>query len=89
MAGALFGEIQVPLFVVGAAFGEIWNHSPSAKCCIFQCKMLVGSAKSNLACEAGCGLMVSCSDHSRIMVGSFSDPSHIVNDVSSVWEKFL
>ena len=28
------------------------------------------SAKSNLGCEAGCGLTVSCSDHSRIMVGS-------------------
>ena len=26
--------------------------------------------KANLGCEAGCGLTVSCSDHSRIMVGS-------------------
>ena len=31
----------------------------------------------------------SVSDHSRIMVGSFSDRSRIVNDVSSVLEKFL
>ena len=36
VAGALFGEVQVSLFVAGAAFGEIWNDSRSAKCCIFQ-----------------------------------------------------
>ena len=28
--------------------------------------MLVASPKSNLGCDAGCGLTVSCSDHSRI-----------------------
>ena len=67
MAGAVFGEVEVPLFVAGAAFGEIWNDSRSAKCCIFQYKMLVVGVKSNLGCEAGCGLMVgSCSDHARI-----------------------
>ena len=32
--------------------------------------MLVVGSKSNLACEAGCGLTVSCSDPARIMVGS-------------------
>ena len=52
------------------------------------------SAKSNLGCEAGCGLTVSCSDHSRIMharivVGSWSDRSRIGNDVSAVFEKFV
>ena len=51
-------------------------------------KMLVGSSKSNLGCEAGCGLTASWSDHSRIMVGSCSDRSRIVNDVSAVFEKF-
>ena len=40
------------------------------KCCIFQYKLLVVGAKSNLGCEAGCGRTVSCSDHSRIMLGS-------------------
>ena len=54
------------LFVAGAVFGEIWNDSQSAKCCIFQYKMLVAGVKSNLGCEAGCGRTVSCSDHSRI-----------------------
>ena len=41
MAGAVFGDVGASLFVAGAAFGEIWNDSRSAKCCIFQYKMLV------------------------------------------------
>ena len=77
MAGAVFGEVEVSLFVAGAAFGEIWNDSRSAKCCIFQYKMLVVGVKSNLGYEAGCGLTVSFSDHSRIMVESWSDHSRI------------
>ena len=39
--------------------------------------MLVASAKSNLACEAGRGVTVSFSDHSRIILGSCSDHSRI------------
>ena len=66
MAGAVFGEVRVSLFVAGAVFGEIWNDSRSAKCCIFQYKMLVVGVKGNLGCEAGCGLTVSWSDHGRI-----------------------
>ena len=56
VAGAEFGEVQVSFFVAGTAFGEIWHDSRSAKCCIFQYKMRVGSAKSNLSCAAGCRL---------------------------------
>ena len=66
MAGAVFGEVRVSLFVAGAVFGEIWNDSRSAKRCIFQYKMLVVGVKGNLGCEAGCGLTVSWSDHARI-----------------------
>ena len=66
MAGAVFGEVRVSLFVAGAVFGEIWNDSRSAKRCIFQYKMLVVGVKGNLGCEAGCGLAVSWSDHARI-----------------------
>ena len=66
VAGAVFGEVQVSLFVAGAVFGEIWNDSRSAKCCIFQYKTLVVGVKSNLGREAGCGLTVSWSDHGRI-----------------------
>ena len=81
VAGAVFGEVAVSFFVAGAAFCEIWNDSRSAKRCIFQYKMLVVSVKSNLGCEAGCGLTVSCSDHSRIIVGTVSDRPRIGNDV--------
>ena len=77
MTGAVFGEVQVALYVAGAVFGEGLNVRLGAKRCIFQKKMLVVSSKSNLTCEAGCGLrfhariiLGSCSDHSRIMVGS-------------------
>ena len=89
VAGAVFGDVQVSLFVAGAVFGEIWHDSRSAKCCIFQYKMLVVGVKGNLGCEAGCGLTVSFSDHARIMVGSFSDRPRIGNDVSSVFSQFL
>ena len=88
-AGAVLGEVALSLFVAGAAFCEILNSSRSAKCCIFQYQMLVVSAKSNLGCEAGCGLTVSCSDHGRAILGSFSERSRIVNDVSSVFVEFL
>ena len=47
--------------------------------------MLLGSSKSNLTCEAGCGLRF----HGRIMLGSFSDRPRIGNDVSPVFRKFL
>ena len=89
VAGAVFGEVQVSLFVAGAVFGEIWNDSQSAKCCNFQYKMLVVGVKSNLGCEAGCGLTVSWSDHARSILGSWSDRPRIGNDVSSVFSKFL
>ena len=32
-------------------------------------------------------MMISCSNHGRIMVGSFSDRSRIVNDASTVFGK--
>ena len=39
-------------------------------------------------CEAGCGLTGSWSDHARIMLGTVSDRSRVVNDVSAVLVKF-
>ena len=51
--------------------------------------MLLGSSKSNLTCEAGCGLRF----HGRIMLGSWSDHGRIgpalENDVSSVFKDFV
>ena len=70
MAGAVFGEVELSLFVAGAVFGEIWNASRSSKCCIFPYKKRLVSAKGDLSCAAGCGLMVSFSDHGRNGLGS-------------------
>ena len=84
VAGAVFGEVQVSLVVAGAVFGEIWNDSRSAKCCIFQYKMLVVGVKGNLGCEAGCGWTVSCSDH----VGSFWDHGRIGRALEMTFHPF-
>ena len=86
VAGAVFGEVEVSLFVAGAVFGEIWNGSRSAKCCIFQYKMPVVGVKSNLGCEAGCGVTVSFSDHGRIQLGSSSDPARIQLGSAPHWK---
>ena len=84
VAGAVLGEGPVSLFVAGAVLGEFWKDKRSAKCCIFQYKMLILSAKSNLCCAAGCGLTGTVSDPARIMVGTVSDRPRIGNDVSAV-----
>ena len=89
VAGAVFGEVELSFFVAGAVFREIWNDSRSAKCCIFQYKMRVLGVKSNLGCEAGCGLTVSWSDHGRIMVGTSSDRPRIGNDFHLFWTNCL
>ena len=36
MAGAVFGEVQVSLFVAGTILGEGLNVKLGAKCCILQ-----------------------------------------------------
>ena len=48
-----------------------------------------GGREKYIGCEAGCGVTVSWSDHSRNGLGSFSDRPRIGNDVSAVFEKFL
>ena len=53
VAGAAFGDVGVSLFVAGTVFGEIWVDSRSVKCCNFQYKMRLRSAKSNLGERAG------------------------------------
>ena len=70
VVGAGLGEVQVWLCVVGAVLAKIWKNSLNSKCCIFQYKMLVRSAKSNLCCVAGCGLTGTVSERSRIVIGS-------------------
>ena len=47
--------------------------------------MLVVRSKSNLGCEAGCGLRF----HGRIMLGSWSDRPRIGNDAHLFLEIFF
>ena len=77
VVGAVLGEVQVSLCVVGAGLGEIWKDSRSAKCCSFQYKPFVRSAKSNLGCVAGCGLTETVSERSRNGLGTVSERSRI------------
>ena len=77
MAGAVFGEVGVLLFVAGAALGEILIDSRSAKCCIFQYKIVskmgrVRSPKRRVRDDD-----FSWSDHPRIMVGLSSNRLYI------------
>ena len=51
--------------------------------------MLVVSSKSNLGCEAGCGLSVSWSDYGRIMLGSWSDHGRIGPALEMTFHLFL
>ena len=53
VAGAIFGDVAVSLFVAGVVFGKIWVNSRSAKRCNSQYKMRLRSAKSNLGERAG------------------------------------
>ena len=53
VAGTAFGDVGVSFFVAGTVLGEIWVDSRSAKCCNFQYKMRLRSAKSNLGERAG------------------------------------
>ena len=53
MAGAVFGEVGVLLFVASAALGEIFIDSRSAKCCIFPYKMRLQDGTSKVSEAAG------------------------------------
>ena len=53
VAGAVFGEVGVSLFVAGAAFGDILGDSRSAKCCIFPYKMRLQDGTSKVSEAAG------------------------------------
>ena len=72
-------------FVAGAVFGEIGVASWSAKCCVFQYKMLRGGRKRQLCERTGSVFAISWSDHVRVMLES----SAIVSDASTVFGKFL
>ena len=74
VAGAVFGEVGVLLFVAGAALGEILIDSRSAKCCIFPYKMRLQGGTRKVSEAAGARWRF----HARIMLGSCSDYPRIV-----------
>ena len=80
MAGAAVGDLGVSLFVAGAVFGEIWVDSRSAKCCNFQYKMRLRSAKSSANGRVR---------DDQFMLGSWSDRPRTLNDTSTVVGQFL
>ena len=83
VAGAVFGEVGVWLFVAGAAFGDILGDSRSAKCCIFQYKFVseigwVRSPKRRVRDDDF--ILGSWSDHGRII---WSDHGRMILGLSS------
>ena len=74
VAGAVFGEVGVSLFVAGAAFGDILGDSRSAKCCIFPYKMRLQDRTSKVSEAAGARWRF----YLRIMLGLSSDYPRIV-----------
>ena len=81
VAGAVFGEVGVWLFVAGAAFGDILGDSRSAKCCIFQYKIVskIGRVRSPKRRVRDDDFMVGLSsDYPRIILGLSSDYPRIV-----------
>ena len=74
VAGAVFGEVGLSLFVAGAAFGDILGDSRSAKCCIFPYKMRLQDGTSKVSEAAGARWRF----HARIIVGMSSECRRIV-----------
>ena len=81
MAGAVFGEVGVLLFVAGAALGEILIDSRSAKCCIFPYKMRFqgGTRKVSEAAGARCDFMIGLSSDYRRIVFLLAEAIHGVS----------
>ena len=70
MAGAVFREVGLSLFVAGAAFGDILGDSRGAKCFIFQYKIVskIGPVRSPKRRVRDDDFMVgSWSDYPRIV----------------------
>ena len=81
MAGAIFGEVGVSVFVAGAALRESLIDSRSAKCCIFQYKMRT-SKVSEAAGARG-------RFYPRIILGMSSECRRIVFILAEAIQGFL
>lgn len=67
MAGAIFGEVGVSLFVARVVFGETLGDSPGAKCCALHAK-----------CVAKMGQISSANGPVRDHESSWSDRGRIL-----------
>ena len=83
MAGVIFAEIGVSLFVAGAALGEILINSRSAKCCIFPYKMRVQGGMRKVSEAAGARWRF----YPRLILGLSSDYPRIILELSFYWRK--
>ena len=83
VAGAVFGEGGVLLFVAGAALGEILIDSRSAKCCIFPYKMRLQGGTRKVSEAAGARWRII----PRIILGLSSDYPRMVVESSLYWWK--
>ena len=72
MAGAVFGEVGVSLFVAGAALGEILLDSWSAEREMFHFSIQNASPRwdEEGLRSGGCEMTILSSDHARIMLES-------------------
>ena len=80
VAGAVFGEVGAWLFVAGAAFGDILGDSRSAKCCIFQYKIVskIGRVRSPKRRVRDDDFIFGLSsDYRRIIFGSWPNRLYI------------
>ena len=73
MAGAVFGEVRVGLFVAGAALRDILGDSRDAKCCILQYKIVskLGRVRSPMrrVRDIFCGRIILELSSNRLSIG--------------------
>ena len=81
MPGTVFGEVGVCLFVAGAAFGDILGDSRSAKCCIFQYKIVskIGRVRSPKRRVRDDDFMIGLSSECRRIVFLLAEAIHGVS----------
>ena len=96
LAGAVFGDVGVSLFVAGAAFREILEDSRSAKSCIFPYKMRLQDGTSIRSPKRRVrddhfifGYVRICLDHVGIMVGAWSNRLYIGGSNSGKSQNFV
>ena len=82
VAGAVFGEVEMLLFVAGAALGEILIDRRSAKCCIFPYKMRLQGGTRKVSEAAGARWRF----HARIILGLSSRVSNAILNLKISWQ---